>query len=151
MNNEISQLLLLAIFSVLAIVVADWAMRRGQYKSRDLEHPRGGIYWRNNGFNWPGLVALVVAGVAVLMWTDTSVYVGPLSSRTNGADLSWILGILVAAALYIPLAWRNIREEAEAARVARGTAAMSNVASDVVPGIASAATTAEAGPSLSET
>jgi NCS1 family nucleobase:cation symporter-1 len=133
------------------IFVADWAMRRGQYKSRDLEHPRGGIYWRNNGFNWPGLVALVVAGVAVLMWTDTSVYVGPLSSRTNGADLSWILGILVAAALYIPLAWRNIREEAEAARVARGTAAMSNVASDVVPGIASAATTAEAGPSLSET
>ena len=32
MNNEISQLLLLAIFCVLAIVVADWAMRP---KNRD--------------------------------------------------------------------------------------------------------------------
>jgi len=27
MDNEISQLLLLAIFSVLAIVIADWALR----------------------------------------------------------------------------------------------------------------------------
>ena len=32
MNNEISQLLLLGIFCVVAIVVADWAMRR---KDRD--------------------------------------------------------------------------------------------------------------------
>lgn len=101
------------------IYLTDWIMRRGHYRSRDLEHPRGGIYWRNGGFHWPGLIAQAVAMVAVLMWSDTTVYVGPLSSRTQGADLSWALGIVVAAGLYLALGWKSVRQEAEAARLAK--------------------------------
>jgi purine-cytosine permease-like protein len=103
------------------IYLTDWALRRGFYKSRDLERPRGGIYWRNGGFHWPGLIAQGVGMVAVLMWIDTTVYVGPLSSRTSGADLSWILGAVVACVLYLLLATRGVRREADEAKAALTT------------------------------
>jgi purine-cytosine permease-like protein len=143
------------------IYLTDWVLRRGYYKSRDLEVPRGGIYWRNGGLHWPGLIALAVGMVAVLMWIDTTVYVGPLSSRTGGSDLSWILGIVVACGLYLLLAWKGVRREAEEAKAARiASEGISDHATRVgapsptpaaVPGVASAATPASGGPTLSET
>lgn len=94
------------------IYLVDWFLRRGKYDSRALERPKGGIYWRNGGFHIPGLIAQVVGMVAVLMWIDTSVYVGPLSSRTDGSDISWLLGAVVAGVLYFVLARKTVKAEA---------------------------------------
>ncbi len=134
------------------IYLTDWALRRGYYKSRDLEHPRGGIYWRNGGFHIPGLIAQAVGMVAVLMWIDTTVYVGPLSSRTSGADLSWVLGIVVAGGLYLLLARKGVRAEAELAAEARAADETARATVGTASGTAPAGVSAPAtNATLSET
>ena len=41
------------------ILLVDYLLRRGRYDVTSLADKRGGLYWRNGGFNWK---ALVVAG-----------------------------------------------------------------------------------------
>jgi NCS1 family nucleobase:cation symporter-1 len=95
------------------VILVDYLLRRGRYDPAGLAAGRGGVYWRQGGVNWRALVALVVGGVAALMWTDAAFYnpsyVGPLSSRTGGSDLSWLLGIVVAGGLYAVLARAETR------------------------------------------
>jgi NCS1 family nucleobase:cation symporter-1 len=54
------------------------------------------------------------------MWTDalyyTPSYQGPISNATGGGDLSWLLGMVVAGAIYYVLSFRSVpREVAEGA------------------------------------
>ncbi len=97
------------------IVLVDYLLRRGRYHARSLVARRGGLYWRNGGINWRAMVALVVGGAAALMWTDALYYnpsyLGPIAHRTNGADFSWLIGIVVGGAVYALLAARSVREE----------------------------------------
>jgi NCS1 family nucleobase:cation symporter-1 len=101
------------------IVLVDYLLRRGVYDPLSLVQPRGGVYWRQGGVNWKAVVALVVGGVASLMWIDALYYnpsyIGPFSSRTNGSDLSWLIGIVVGAVLYAALSWSSVRREVEQA------------------------------------
>jgi nucleobase:cation symporter-1, NCS1 family len=97
------------------IVVTDWLLRRGRYDPLSLADESGGLYWRNGGFNWKALLALAVGMAAAMMWIDAAyyqpAYVGPLSSRTGGSDLSWLLGIVVGAVVYAVLATVSVKEE----------------------------------------
>jgi NCS1 family nucleobase:cation symporter-1 len=88
--------------------------------------------------------------VAVLMWIDTSVYVGPLSSRTNGADLSWALGIVVSSLLYAALAWKGVRNEARAAAGAADDDDQAAVVNAPPVAIYAAGETPLVGPEMSE-
>ena len=97
--------------------VVDWALRRGQYKATDLLRTRGGIYWRNQGFHVPGVVAQIVGMVASCLWIDSGAFVGPFSSRTSGSDFSFFMGLVFGGLAYWLLARRSVRAEVEAGSV----------------------------------
>jgi purine-cytosine permease-like protein len=102
------------------IVFVDYLLRRGRYDRLSLVAPSGGVYWRNGGVNWKAVVSLLIGGGAALMWIDALFYnpsyIGPFSSRTNGSDLSWLIGIVVGGLLYLVLSLRSVPSEAAASR-----------------------------------
>jgi len=102
-----------------AILMVDYFLRKGQYDRAGLVQKIGGLYWRNGGINWKALVALIVGMFAALMWTDalfyTPSYQGPLSNATGGGDLSWLLGMVVAGAIYWALSFRSVPQEVSGA------------------------------------
>lgn len=95
-----------------AIYLTDWALRRGRYDSRSLLSGRAGIYWRNGGIHVPGLIAQGIGMLAAASWLDTTVWKGPLSTATNGADFSVFMGALFGGGVYFLLARRQVRAEA---------------------------------------
>jgi nucleobase:cation symporter-1, NCS1 family len=95
-----------------AIYLTDWALRRGRYDSRSLLSGRAGIYWRNGGLHVPGLIAQAVGMLAAASWLDTTVWKGPLSTATNGADFSVFMGALFGGGVYLALARRSVPAEA---------------------------------------
>ncbi len=98
-----------------SIYFVDYLLRRGRYDVKSLVSERGGVYWRNGGFNVRALVSLGLGMLAAIMWIDGQYYVpsfmGPLSRATGGADFSWILGIIVGGGLYYALSFRKIADE----------------------------------------
>ncbi len=84
----------------LAVVVIDWRERRGGVHRATLLHL---LAWRNLRSGWPALVALVVGFGAMVPCMDTGLLVGPVSRALLGADVSFPVGFVVAAAVYFPL------------------------------------------------
>jgi NCS1 nucleoside transporter family len=105
-----------------AILAVDYLLRRGRYDRASLTAHRGGLYWRNGGFNWKALVALAAGMFAAMMWIDAQYYFpsyeGPISHATGGGDLSWLLGMVVAGVLYFLLSSRSVPREVPEAVVA---------------------------------
>lgn len=99
------------------IVIVDYLLRRGRYAVTALAAKRGGVYWRDGGINWKALVSLALGMFAAMMWIDAAfyfpAYTGPLSSRTHGADFSWLIGLVVGAGLYYLLSVSSVRKEAK--------------------------------------
>lgn len=93
------------------IFLVDCWLRRNSYDPRSLFARAGGLYWRTNGFNTPAIIAQVVGMAASASWIDTSVFTGPLSSRTDGADFSALMGFAFGAVLYALLARRSVAAE----------------------------------------
>lgn len=116
-NTFITDFLLFMIVWIapwVAIYLVDWGLRRGRYDSRALLSTRAGIYWRNGGIHVPGLLAQLIGMGAAASWLDTTVWQGPLSSATNGADLSVFMGALFGGGVYFLLARRAVSSEAAA-------------------------------------
>ncbi|MHB1516900.1 MAG: purine-cytosine permease family protein [Acidimicrobiales bacterium] len=84
----------------LAIVLIDWRDRRGDVNRRTLLHM---LEWGNLRSGWPALVSLVVGFVLMVPFMDTGLVIGPIARRLDGADLSFVVGFVVAGALYYPL------------------------------------------------
>ncbi len=97
-----------------AIYLVDWALRRGSYRSADLLAPRGGLYWRSNGWNIPAVIAQILGMGAALLAIDTSIFVGPLSKAAGGADFSAFMGLAVGGVGYYLLARSSVRREISA-------------------------------------
>jgi len=95
-----------------AIYLTDWGLRRGRYDSRSLLSGRAGIYWRDGGVHVPGLIAQAIGMLAAASWLDTTVWRGPLSTATNGADFSVFMGALFGGGVYFLLARRRVPAEA---------------------------------------
>ncbi len=112
--GELLSLLILFFAPWVGIYLADWLLRRGRYDAQSLVNSgRSGRYWRNGGFHIPGVVAMIAGMGAVALWLDDApTYVGPLSSRTGGSDLSMFMGLAVGAGLYWLLARRSVPAEA---------------------------------------
>ncbi|MDA8266682.1 MAG: cytosine permease [Actinomycetota bacterium] len=98
------------------IIIVDYLLRRGRYDVNSLAATRGGVYWRDGGFNWKALLSLGLGMFAAMMWIDAAFYVpsytGPISNATNGADFSWLLGLIVAGVAYFLLSYSSVPKEA---------------------------------------
>lgn len=97
------------------ILLVDYLLRRGRYDPESLVAQRGGVYWRDGGWNWKALFSLALGMVAAMMWIDAAFYVpaytSPLSSATYGADFSWLFGLVVGALSYWMLSAGSVPKE----------------------------------------
>jgi len=53
--------------------------------------------------NWRALVAYLVAILVEVPFMSSTIYTGPLVAHLGGADISWIVGLIVASVLYYVL------------------------------------------------
>ena len=98
-----------------AIYLTDYLLRRGRYDSRSLIDTRAGIYFRNGGLHWPGLIAMAVGMAAAASWLNAyPAWTSPLTKHTGGADFSVFMGALFGAVVYFVLARATVPREAEA-------------------------------------
>ena len=111
-----------------AIFLVDWALRRYRYVPSELQKTgRTSLYWRNGGINWAAIIAQVIGMYAAI----SALYVNPayyfrvprwmneVTDHTQdayhyGGDFSVFLGIGVGGVVYLVLAVRKVRKEADA-------------------------------------
>jgi NCS1 family nucleobase:cation symporter-1 len=96
--------------------ICDAYLRRGQYDARAIHSKKeaAGRYWGWHGVNPSGCIA-IAAGMAIATLTMRSpLYDGPIATALGGADLSWILGLPVAALSYLLLTHAALRQVDEA-------------------------------------
>jgi NCS1 family nucleobase:cation symporter-1 len=80
-----------------AINLADfYLVSHGRYDVEALSDPDG----RYGAFNGPGLIAYVVGCLALAPFVSTTYWSGPIAQEL-GFDLSWLVGLVVPAALYV--------------------------------------------------
>jgi NCS1 family nucleobase:cation symporter-1 len=103
--NNLSNLLddlLLVFIPWSAVNITDYfAVRHGRYDVAAFFDPSGGPYGK---VAWRGIVAVLAGFAAEWPFTSQPDYTGPLVSRLGGADISWIIGWIVAAGVYLLLA-----------------------------------------------
>ena len=81
----------------LGIVLVDWHDRQGFVTFRglcDLMDPK------NLNTGWTALVSFVVSFGVMVPFMNTGLFVGPVATRLDGADLSFYVGFAVALCLY---------------------------------------------------
>ncbi|MBF4207378.1 cytosine permease [Pseudomonas donghuensis] len=97
----------------LLLVLVPWAsinlidfylIKRGNYDIASIFRADGGVYGR---FNAHAIIAYACGIVVQLPFANTSLYVGPYANLVEGADLSWLIGLLVTCPLYYCLATRG--------------------------------------------
>ncbi|MGW1099919.1 purine-cytosine permease family protein [Streptomyces sp. NPDC002455] len=87
-----------------AINLVDYYLiSRERYDIPALSDPRG----RYGAWRWDALLVYGVGVLAQLPFLVTHFYTGPLAAPLGGADISWIVGLAVPAALYWLLARRD--------------------------------------------
>ncbi|MEV5571340.1 cytosine permease [Spirillospora sp. NPDC052269] len=74
-----------------------------------LYDPKG----RYGRWNPIALACYVIGVVAQIPFLSQTLYTGPVTKMLDGADISWIIGLALTAALYYPLARRHSRAPAE--------------------------------------
>jgi NCS1 family nucleobase:cation symporter-1 len=83
-----------------------YLVRRGHYSIREIFNPRG-MYGQ---WNWRGLVAYGIGFVAMIPFFSTGLYTGPVARALGGADIAMLIGLPVAALVYL-LACRSFNTE----------------------------------------
>ena len=106
-----------------AIYVVDWFMRRCRYVPGELQRTdRDGLYYRNGGVFWPAIAAQVVGMYAAFSALSATFHLpqwlNPVTYATRdaygyGADFSIFMGMGVAGLLYLALAWKGVRSQAD--------------------------------------
>ena len=113
---------------VLLVVLVPWTainlidfyvIHKGDYDIASIFKVDGGIYGR---YNPQALLAYAVGIIVQIPFMNTPLYVGPISEHINGADLSWLVGLVVTSPLYWWLASRDsaYRRRQVSAKVAMG-------------------------------
>ncbi|MGW4272626.1 purine-cytosine permease family protein [Streptomyces seoulensis] len=89
-----------------AINLVDYYLiSRERYDLAALSDPNG----RYGGWRWTALLVYGVGVAVQLPFLSTSFYTGPLVAPLGGADISWIVGLVVPAVLYGVLGARRAR------------------------------------------
>jgi NCS1 nucleoside transporter family len=75
-----------------------YIVRRGHYSVREIFNARG-MYGR---WNWRGLLAYGIGFVVMIpFFSIAGLYVGPVAAALGGADIAMLVGLPVAAAVYL--------------------------------------------------
>ncbi len=74
-----------------------YLVRRGHYSIREIFNPRG-MYGH---WNWRGLLAYSIGFVVMIPFFSTGLYTGPVARALGGADIAMLVGLPVAAAVYL--------------------------------------------------
>jgi NCS1 family nucleobase:cation symporter-1 len=74
-----------------------YIVKKGQYDVRSFFTPHG-VY---GGWRWVAILPYLVALGAQVPFLDQTLYVGPMVKVLGGADISWIVGFVVAGAGYL--------------------------------------------------
>ena len=90
-----------------------YLVRRGHYSIREIFNPRG-LY---GSWNWRGLSAYLIGFAAMIPFFSTGRFTGPVARALGGADIAMLVGLPVAAAVYLLLC-RSLDLPAERAAVA---------------------------------
>lgn len=81
-----------------------YLVRRGHYRTDDFFDPHGPF----GSFAWRGLLVYVITFGIEIPFMNTAVFQGPASKALGGADISWIVGLVVSVPLYYVLARRAV-------------------------------------------
>lgn len=102
-----------------AINLADfYLVRKERYDLASIFDPNG-IYGR---VNWRTMTAYGIAVVAEIPFVNTTFYTGRAVAWVGGADIAWIVGLILAASLYVVL-MRPVMAEVTALPVAKESGA----------------------------
>jgi len=111
--NDFLSLLLVWIGPFAGVWLVDGTLRRWSYDPVDIHTIRPwSRYWGWRGINVKGLVAMLAGAVVCVLTIDSPILHGPISKALDGADLTWILGPVVAGAIYFALARSEVRASA---------------------------------------
>jgi nucleobase:cation symporter-1, NCS1 family len=95
-------LFLLAVFTPWSAInlVDYYFITRSRYDVPALSDPNG----RYGRWNAMGITVYLVGILVQMPFLSSPFYTGPLVERLGGADISWIIGLIVPAALYYAFA-----------------------------------------------
>jgi len=91
-----------------------YVVRKGHYSVREIFNARG-MYGR---WNWRGLLAYGIGFVAMIPFFSTGLYTGPVAAALGGADIAMVVGLPVAALVYLAVC-RSLDLESDRLRAAR--------------------------------
>lgn len=112
-----------------------YLVRKGHYSVREIFNPRG-MYGR---WQWRGLLAYGAGFAAMIPFFSTDLYTGPAARALGGIDISMLVGLPVAAGIYL-LACRSIDLEADRRAAAVADAGLEPVtAGPIAPATAACA------------
>ncbi|MEV5301447.1 purine-cytosine permease family protein [Amycolatopsis methanolica] len=77
-----------------------YLVRHGRYAIADISDPDGGVYGR---WAWRGLTAYFGGFLAMIPFLSLGFYTGPMTTALGGADIAFIVGLLVSGGLYLLL------------------------------------------------
>ena len=69
-----------------------YIVKKGRYDVKSFFTPKG-VY---GGWRWAAIIPYVIALAAQVPFLDQTLYVGPMVKVLGGADISWIVGWVVA-------------------------------------------------------
>jgi len=99
--NTLVTLMLYLVIPWTAVNLVDYyIVRRGQYSISELLK-LDGIYGE---WNWRGLTAYAIGVVSMVPFYNLSFYEGPAANALGGADISFLVGIVISAVTYFFLA-----------------------------------------------
>ncbi|MFJ5717542.1 purine-cytosine permease family protein [Neobacillus sp. NPDC093127] len=73
-----------------------YILRHGRYNVKDIFDLNG----QYGKINWITCIAFLVSILVEIPFINTSFYVGPVAKAFNGADIAWVIGLVVPAVLY---------------------------------------------------
>ncbi|HTD11967.1 MAG TPA: cytosine permease [Steroidobacteraceae bacterium] len=90
-----------------------YIVRKGHYSIREIFNPTG-MYGR---WNWRGLLAYALGFIVMIPFFSSGMYTGPVARALGGADIAMLVGLPIAAGVYL-IACRSINLGDEQRRAA---------------------------------
>ncbi|MCD1161613.1 purine-cytosine permease family protein [Peribacillus frigoritolerans] len=88
-----------------AINLVDYyVLRRGEYNIKDMFDLNG----QYGKVNWITTFSFLISIIVEIPFINTSIYVGPIAQSLGGADLAWIVGLVVPSLLYYVMMKRKL-------------------------------------------